>query len=175
MKMSGFAECRVAGYRLRVASPSDVDTILGIDRSHMKEEVENHYRWDEENARQIVADNLERARLLMFQDQVVGVYYWWIEGADLAVLHSIQVASGHRNKGLGKWMMECFESEVVAHGLNRAGLAVYSGNPAMAFYRRLGYRITGNDGPNAVEMEKVLANNRPNRTVAPRRRGSTSG
>jgi GNAT superfamily N-acetyltransferase len=154
----GMPEYGITGYRLRTATRADVDAIVDMDRAHMKAEVEKHYRWDEENARKIVVENLDRARVLMFKRQMVGGYYWWIEKPDIAVLHSIQVAAAHRNKGLGKWLMACFENEAFAAGLKRAGLAVFTGNSARAFYERLGYKVTGNDGPNAVEMEKRLAN-----------------
>ena len=151
-------ECGIAGYRLRTATQADVDAIVDMDRDHMKAEVEKHYQWDEENAREIVAENLDRARVLLFNRQMVGGYYWWIEKPDMAVLHSIQVAAAHRNKGLGRWMMACFEADAFSAGLKRVGLAVFTGNPARELYERLGYKVTGNDGPNAVEMEKRLAN-----------------
>jgi GNAT superfamily N-acetyltransferase len=148
----------VPGYSLRPAEQADVEAILEMDRSHMKEEVEKYFQWDEENARQIIVDNLDRARVLVFQNRMVGLYYWWSEPPNLAILGSIQVASGHRNKGLGKRLMGDFEDQAWAAGLRRAGLAVFTGNPARAFYERLGYRVTGNDGPHAWEMEKDLTN-----------------
>jgi hypothetical protein len=44
-----------------------------------------------------------------------------------------------------------------ASGANRAGLAVFRESRATKLYEKLGYRVTGQDGPAALTMEKDLA------------------
>jgi len=147
------------GYQLLAAAAHQVRAIVDLDRSHMKDKVEKHCpgSWDEDDACRMVADNIRRARVLTFQEQVVGTYYWWPEAPRTAVLHSVQIAPSHRNQGLGTWLIRCFEDDAKSAGLRIAGLAVFKGSPALRLYRRLGYEVTGTDGPNAVEMQKDLA------------------
>ena len=40
--------------------------------------------------------------------------------------------------------------------MKQAGLAVFKDNPAIRLYERLGYEVTGRDGPNALEMQKPV-------------------
>jgi len=157
--MISLPECPISGYTIRPATEADLNIIVEMDRSHMKAEVEKLYPggWDEKNARTIVADNLQRACVLLFQGHVVGAFYWWIEEPSTAVMHSIQVVPGHRSKGLGRWLMSCFEAAAKADGLKRVGLTVFRGNRAIELYKRLGYKVTGTDGPNAIEMQKIIA------------------
>jgi ribosomal protein S18 acetylase RimI-like enzyme len=124
----------------------------------MKPEVERLYpgSWDEENALKIVTDNLDKACVLDNEGKAVGCYYWWVEEPSMAVLHSIQIVVEHRNKGVGCWVMACFETQAREHGLRNAGLAVFEGNPAIRLYERIGYAVSGRDGPSALEMRKSL-------------------
>ncbi|MHC5039468.1 MAG: GNAT family N-acetyltransferase [Planctomycetota bacterium] len=146
------------GYQIRPASPADVDAIVGLERSHMKAEAEKRYpgRWDEEETRDALMGNLEDARVLIWESRVVGAYTWWIEPPATAVLHSVQVAPGHRNLGLGTQLIRDFEKEARSRGMKTAGLTVFKTNRAIGLYRRLGYEVTGEDGPHAVEMRKNL-------------------
>jgi GNAT superfamily N-acetyltransferase len=125
----------------------------------MKPEVERLYpgEWDEGRALGILRENLERAWVVERGGETVACYYWSVEAPATAVLLSIQVAPAHRSKGLGTWLMACFEREAQACGMAEAGLAVFEGNPAMGLYCRLGYEVSGMDGPSAYEMRKALA------------------
>lgn len=153
-----FPTCDLPDYVLRPAVESDVDSIVDLDRSNMKLSIDRYYpgSWDDDETRLIVVENLERARVVEISGDIVACYYWWIEGSNIAFLHSIQVAEAHRNKGLGNWLMTCFETEARALGLKKAGLTVFNDNPAIGLYKRLGYTVTGEDGPSAIEMEKSL-------------------
>jgi GNAT superfamily N-acetyltransferase len=153
-----FPACPVHGYALRHAVEADVDFIFELDRSHMKTEVDRLYpgTWNDEHARSIIVENLPRARIVEWEGSRTGAYYWRAEEPSTAVLHSLQIAPAHRRKGLGRWLMGFFEAEAKAQGLTRAGLAVFDTNPALEFYRRLGYSACGRDGPSALAMEKAL-------------------
>jgi GNAT superfamily N-acetyltransferase len=145
-------------YVLRAATEADVMSILAMDRVHMRPAVERWYpgEWDEQNALGVLQDNLERARVVERNGEVVGCYYFWTEEPAIAVLHSVQVVPDHRGAGVGSWLISCFETEARRLGMKHAGLAVYKDNPALRLYERLGYRVSGTDGPGAWEMLKDL-------------------
>jgi|GEM_PF-1177169 len=146
------------GYKMRRARSADIDAVLFLDRDHMKAHVERHYpgMWDESNARTIIEENIERVRIVEFAGCIVASYYWWVDPPDMGILHSMQVVVEHRSRGIGTWLLACFESEVRARGFRKVGLAVFTDNPAKRLYERHGYIVTGTDGPNALQMEKTL-------------------
>jgi len=137
--------------------------MLALDRSHMKAHVERHYPggWDDKNARSLIEDNLQRAKVLVFEGRLVGFYYWSDDEPNIAGLHSIQVGKEHRGRGLGTWLMACFEMEAKAKDKRFVELAVFEDNPAQRLYERLGYQVSGQDGPHALEMRKVLVSDEP--------------
>jgi len=55
---------------------------------------------------------------------------------------AISVLSGYRNKGLGTALMERLFDLMREHGYSRTSLSVQQNNPAVRFYKRLGYKIT---------------------------------
>ncbi len=146
------------GYEIRRAVSADIEAIVSLDRENMKPHVERHYPglWNEENATTIVRDNLERAKVVVLEGRVVAACYWWSEEPLTAVLHSVQVCPEHQGKGIGTWLVKDFEAEARAFGLERAGLAVFKDNPAQRLYERLGYVVSGTDGPHALEMTKRI-------------------
>ncbi|MDD2717678.1 MAG: GNAT family N-acetyltransferase [Candidatus Wallbacteria bacterium] len=154
---SQLPECPIPGYTLRCAVSADIPFIVEMDRLHFKPELDRNYpgQWSQEKSRELIAENLNSARIVEFAGQSVGCYYWWKDG-ETAVLSSIQIRENHRFKGIGTWLMNCFEAEVKEQKMAGTGLAVYLDNSAIAFYEKLGYKITGNDGPYAILMEKDI-------------------
>ncbi|MFA4985160.1 MAG: GNAT family N-acetyltransferase [Candidatus Brocadiia bacterium] len=152
------SKCPIDGCSLRPATCADIPAMFDLDRLHMKPAVDRNYpgQWDDDVANTIIAENLERAQVVEVNGQIVAFYYWWIEEPDIAVLHSIQVAASLQRKGLGTWLIGHFEAEARNMGARKVGLAVFDDNRAISLYRRLGYKVTGTDGPHAVEMEKNL-------------------
>ncbi len=122
----------------------------------MKPQVQRFYpgEWDEERIGRLVRENLSRAKVLVKGAKTVGCYYWEPEENAIAVLLAVMLLPEHRGKRLGTWLMACFEAEARAMGATRAGLAVFRESRAAELYRKLGYRVTGEDGPAALTMEK---------------------
>jgi len=56
---------------------------------------------------------------------------------------AISVLSGHRNKGVGTKLMTRLFEELSNRGYEKTSLSVQKDNPAVRFYERLGYLITG--------------------------------
>ena len=56
---------------------------------------------------------------------------------------AISVLPGHRGKGIGSGMMKMLFDLLREHGYERTSLSVQKDNPAVRFYKRLGYEITG--------------------------------
>lgn len=65
--------------------------------------------------------------------------------ADRFHLVDIALLSEHRNKGIGKYLIEKLQSEASAKGLPVI-LSVLKNNPAIRLYQRLGFTITGEEG-----------------------------
>ena len=55
---------------------------------------------------------------------------------------AISILPDYRNKGLGKALMERLFDLMREHGYSRTSLSVQQNNPAVRFYKRLGYKIT---------------------------------
>jgi len=159
LRKTNLPECPVDGYVLREADEGDVAAIFGVESRCMKSQVEQYYpgEWDEKRIEVLIRDNLSRARVLLANGTTVGLYYWEQDEDAVAVLLAVIVLPEHRGLGLGTWLVACFESEAAASGASRAGLAVFRESRAARLYEKLGYRVTGQDGPAALTMEKDLA------------------
>ena len=55
---------------------------------------------------------------------------------------AISVLPEHRDEGLGTTLMECLFESLKERGYSRTSLSVQKNNPAVRFYKRLGYKIT---------------------------------
>ena len=56
---------------------------------------------------------------------------------------AISVLAEHRGEGIGAMLMERLFTELRTRGFRRTSLSVQKNNPAVRFYERLGYEITG--------------------------------
>jgi len=78
------------------------------------------------------------------EDRPVGVAFAAVDG-DVAMIHAIEVAVGHRRKGGGALLMHGAASWAAEHGASWLTLAVTEANaPARALYERLGMTPAGN-------------------------------
>jgi ribosomal protein S18 acetylase RimI-like enzyme len=68
---------------------------------------------------------------------------------------AISVLPGWRGRGVGSRMMERLFEMLCANGYRRTSLSVQKDNPAVRFYRRLGYAITG-ERPDGAGHEDYL-------------------
>lgn len=82
---------------------------------------------------------------------------------DEAEVCNVATAISHRGKGIGKALMDAFESKVVALGGKKCFLEVRVGNtPARTLYEKRGYRQIAvrkkyyPDGEDALAMQKIF-------------------
>ncbi len=68
---------------------------------------------------------------------------------------AISVLPGWRGRGIGDQMMERLFGLLREHGYRRTSLSVQQDNPAVRFYKRLGYIITG-ERPDGAGHEDYL-------------------
>jgi len=82
------------------------------------------------------------------EDRPVGVAFVAVDainGGEIAMIHAIEVAAGHRRKGGGLLLMHGAASWAAEHGAAWLTLAVTEANaPARALYERLGMTPAGN-------------------------------
>jgi ribosomal protein S18 acetylase RimI-like enzyme len=146
------------GYSLRRAAPGDVAEIVAIERAQMRPLYERASpgSWNEDEAAALLLANLDRALVVEHDGSLVACAYGWIEDEATEVLHSLQVVSGHRDRGIGAWLVRRVEERAREEGREAVGLAVHEGNPAIRLYERLGYEVAGEDGPSTLAMVKRL-------------------
>jgi GNAT superfamily N-acetyltransferase len=88
-----------------------------------------------------------------------------------AEVTEMYVRSGHRRRGIGMALVQAAEAESRKRGVDQIIVLTGEKNTrGQRLYNSAGYRAT-----RKYVYKKTLANNRLNRTVAPRRRGSKSG
>ena len=143
-------------YSLKQAQESDIDSVLELDKENMEQHVVRHYHiiFDPNANRPIVQKNLGRTKVLYYNEEFVGCYYWSCEIPEIAFLVSIQIREGYRGNGLGAKLMEIFEQDARNCGCEAVELTVFVDSPARNLYKRLDYKEVDKD--HAVVMSKEL-------------------
>lgn len=94
-------------------------------------------------ARQAVIDRAAPPRTAILgriEDRAAGAAFVAIHDG-VAMLHALEILPGWRRKGLAGWMMRQASFWAVEGGVDRLALAVSRSNePALALYRRMGFR-----------------------------------
>jgi ribosomal protein S18 acetylase RimI-like enzyme len=93
--------------------------------------------------------------LLWWQDRLAG-YSLSLPEANHAFLHTVQIDSRHRLRGLGSLLMHHFAWQSWQLGYRQLRLVVYADNPAFQWYQRLGYRARG-----PIYVQTTLARSLP--------------
>jgi len=137
----------------RKCTDTDLVFVHDLSFSNMKEYVDRYWGgWKEELFwKDVYKDNIT---IIEQGGKPVGFFDVVAEG-DAMRLRNIQVAQGLQGQGIGKYMMnKVFE---VAQGLKvvKIILRVFVDNPAVSFYKRLGFCTIEKDGDSLI-MGKVL-------------------
>ena len=129
-------------YKLRTATPADVEPMMAIGHEGLRPHVEKVRRWVQEDE---VAGFLEhfdvgKVKIIEVDGEDAG-YIKVDEHPDHAFLDGIYIASKHRSKGLGASVIR----NLISDSAKPIRLRVYRSNPAQRLYLRLGFVVTGGD------------------------------
>ena len=158
----GYPPCPDSDCRIRAARTSDVDIAYGFETDYIKEiepESFDHWLSQAERIRQSFLENVKRARFVDCGDSAVAYYYWTLSDSETGNLASLCVDRPYRRRGLGRWLVRCFEMDLLRHGLSTATLQVRSHNPARFLYYDLGYSTTSGETGKQLEMQKSIQTN----------------
>ena len=86
--------------------------------------------------------------------QLIGFLGFTIEGGYLC-LRDVQLIEAYRAEGVGGWLMRCIAHIARDRGCTHIRLKVFKSNPAIQFYRRLGYADVHEDAE-LYCMERAL-------------------
>lgn len=98
---------------------------------------------------QLLGDGLQSAGHLLWTivtetgDPVGDLWVYRQADSPQAFVYAIEIAEGHRGQGYGEQALRLLEETLRDLGVTRLVLNVFADNaPAIALYRKLGYRVT---------------------------------
>ncbi len=128
---------------LRRGQPDDLSRCEALVLEHFQEDFDRYsIKWDSDR----FASNWEKGWPI-FADcmgKLAGfalLQPWKEEGT--VWLHSVHVAMRYRMRGVGKTLMTGVEQTAQDQGYHRIALAVFDRSPALYWYQKLGYQISG--------------------------------
>lgn len=96
----------------------------------------------------------ERYTMVQRNNEIIG-FFCIREEANYLYIHTIQLVSSDRGKGIGTALLQYIEGIARSNNLGHIYLSVFKENPAQLLYRKLGYTPIEND-EYFIRMEKVL-------------------
>lgn len=145
---------------IRLATPDDVDALMALEQAAF-----NHDRLTRRSLRRFVDRPTAACLVAEHKGEVVGYALLLFRlGTAMARLYSIAVSPAMRGMGLGEALMAAAEKVAFGHACIFLRLEVRADNaPAIALYRKLGYRQFGRyldyyyDHTDALRFEKRLS------------------
>ena len=131
-------------FDIREASADDYEPLFNLHAALFKAQIEQIWGWDEVWQRENFAEEWSccRARVIESAGRPVGCVLTKQETDHLYLL-SIGLIEGFQGKGIGGEIMKALQNEAFELSLPLR-LSTFRINPrALAFYQRLGFKITG--------------------------------
>ena len=123
----------------------DGESLVEILRKNMFDYVIRHYgEWKDDSLRSAIEDSSTHIRVFERKGEIIG-FFWTEPMKDFLELLEIHVAPPHQGKGIGGQMMREMEQLAKEEGFDEVRLWVFKENPAVSFYKRLGYNIISED------------------------------
>jgi ribosomal protein S18 acetylase RimI-like enzyme len=137
------------GCALRAAQPRDCEFLFNLHRAAMKVYVDATWGWDESWQRRHFEKTYSPARHAIVLRN--GLHHRDIGRLSLTrhwrkiFLRDIELVADERNRGLGGALIAALLAQARSEG-RAVELIVLKCNPAQRLYRRLGFRVTDDDG-----------------------------
>lgn len=131
----------------RPATLQDLAYCYRIYADGMRDHVERLYGWDEaaQQSKFVTVFRIEEARIIRGRIGSAAGEVGWIQlEAEPDCLHvkELHIVTGSRGLGLGAWALMQIAEEAAADDKD-VRLSALIGSPALRFYRRLGFEISG--------------------------------
>ena len=129
---------------IRSAVPEDLDSLFELHRTAFRSHIEAIWGWDEKWQRSRFRSEFESSMtyLVHIAGRTVG-YFQTVAKADVLYLQSIALHPDVQGQGIGTRLIRRLQREAVDCG-SAVSLSIFRTNPrAMAFYKGLGFRQTG--------------------------------
>jgi ribosomal-protein-alanine N-acetyltransferase len=126
---------------VRLAMPADARSIARLSRDSIEHGLS--WKWTESRVRRAIASDAVNVAVVHERGQLMGFGVMQY-GDDTAHLVLLGVQPGERKRGLGRAVVTWLEACADAAGIGLIRVEARADNPAgIAFYEKLGYRITG--------------------------------
>jgi ribosomal protein S18 acetylase RimI-like enzyme len=144
-------------WSFRAARDTDRDFLFALYATTMREVVVATWGWDEAWQRGDFDRRFDsyRVRVIDRQGLPIGaVFLEWLPNA--IYLHEIQLLPPHQRAGMGSEVIRTLLAEAAGCGLSVSLSVVQANGKAQRLYARLGFKVTGTDGP-FVRMEHSIS------------------
>ncbi len=151
--------------QLRQVTAADSDLAFAIKKKSFGGYTDEVWGWDEGLQRRLHDRDFEseRFQIVHLAGQDIGLLGLRAEGSSLWI-GQIYILPIHQNKGYGTRLIQDVITEANQSGQS-VKLQVLKINPARELYERLGFVITGTNGPHHVMEHAVSRSARPNTSV----------
>jgi len=148
-----------ADFVIRPADEADLDTIYALECASFLTD-----RLSRRSLRRFVKASHRPTLVARSSGRLIGYVLISLNArSQSARIYSLAVEAGHGRRGVGRELLHAAERYARAHGRKSLRLEVrYDNAPAIALYRKLGYRDFGDypgyyaDGATALRFEKAL-------------------
>jgi ribosomal protein S18 acetylase RimI-like enzyme len=136
-------------FRLRPAEEADLDFIWRLRVATMKETISESYGWDEETQRGYAAESL-RGEIVLIDERPLGVLTLADWGDEMHIVW-MAVLPEMQRQGLGSALIEHCQRKALEAG-KPLTLQVLRNNRAVSLYRRHGFEVYAQNGPQKLLM-----------------------
>lgn len=124
---------------LRVATPEDYGFLFQLQRSTMKDYVQQTWGWDETWQQEYFQQHFNPASCQIINSRGEDIGVLSVEsGSEEILLHNIQLIPEYQGKGIGTSLINSILEEARQSG-RQVALQVLKVNPARRLYERLGF------------------------------------
>ncbi|UCH32416.1 MAG: GNAT family N-acetyltransferase [Candidatus Bathyarchaeota archaeon] len=139
---------------LRDKTEEDYDFIYNILRENMLERYIKHWGgWSDEEFNKGYGRGI--VKIVEQEGEKIGFLHYEILSDHLYILN-IQLKSSVQGRGIGTFLMKVLEKETKKNALSKIRLLVFKDNPALKFYKSLGYIKEIENREASLVLEKII-------------------
>lgn len=140
-------------WSFRAARDTDRDFLFALYKTTMRELVVATWGWDEAWQREDFHRRFDSYRVRVVERQGLPIGAVFLEWLPKSIyIHEIQLLPPYQGMGIGSELIRTLLTEASDHGLSVSLSVVKANGKAQQLYARLGFKVTGTDGP-SVRME----------------------
>ena len=136
--------------KTRICRKSDYTFVYGLIKKTVFPLVSQFVKPDKAIFDKRFFSEYKKSVILMKGKRRIGIYELFPDKKNLTISR-ILLSPSYQKKGIGKYLMSYFETL----GYDNLQLSVWENNPAVSFYKKLGYKIINKKG-NKYLMKKII-------------------